>query len=103
MPRLRFGFRLNISLKFDTMLIKYDRLGSLGYTTNLLKDGCLACICPSYDKDTEMRTFLLEHCNRFCIYINNQNVTFGMVLGCNYALTHLRQVFQYSQPSLIVC
>ena len=30
-----------------------DGLCSFSYTTNLLKDGCLACIGSSYDKNAE--------------------------------------------------
>ena len=42
-----------------------------------------------------MRTFIsfLEHSNRFCIYIHNQDVTFGTV--GSYALTYLMHLFQY--------
>ena len=37
-----------------TMLVIYDGLCCLCYTTNLLKDGCLACISPSNDKDVKV-------------------------------------------------
>ena len=37
-----------------TILIIYDGLCPLCYTTNLLKDGCLACISPPNDKDAEV-------------------------------------------------
>ena len=42
-----------------------DRFCSLFYTTNLLKDGCLASIGSSYDKNAEMGTsiLILEHCD----------------------------------------
>ena len=36
-----------------------DGFCSLFYTTNLLKDGCLACIGSSYDKYTKMGTSVL--------------------------------------------
>ena len=37
-----------------TILVIYDRLCPLCYTTNLLKDGCLACISPPNDKDAKV-------------------------------------------------
>jgi len=37
-----------------TILVIYDGLCPLCYTTNLLKDGCLACISPSNDKDAKV-------------------------------------------------
>ena len=37
-----------------TILVIYDGVCSLCYTTNLLKDGCLPCISPPNDKDAEM-------------------------------------------------
>ena len=42
-----------------------DGLCSFFYTTNLLKDGCLASIGSSYDKNAKMRTSVLipEHCD----------------------------------------
>ena len=44
-------------------LMYNDRLCSLFYTTNLLKDGCLASIGSSYDKNAETGTSVLipEH------------------------------------------
>ena len=43
-----------------TLLVIYtDRLCSLCYTTNLLKDGCLASIGSAYDKDAKMGTSVL--------------------------------------------
>ena len=37
-----------------TLLVMYnDGFCSFPYTTNLLKDGCFACIGPSYDKNAE--------------------------------------------------
>ena len=48
-----------------TLLIIYDDgLCSLCYTTDLLKNGCLASIGPPYDKNAKMWTFVLfpEHC-----------------------------------------
>ena len=70
MPRFRFGLRINDSFEFNTVLIIYDGFGPLGYTTNLLKNCCLASISPSYDQDTKMRTFIsiLENCNGLSIY-----------------------------------
>ena len=47
-----------------TLLVTYnDGLCSLCYTTNLLKDCCLASIGSSYDKNAKMGTFVLlcEH------------------------------------------
>ena len=54
-----------------TILIIYDRLCSLLHTTDLLKNGCLACIGSSYDKNTKMGAFvsLLEHHCLWYIYI----------------------------------
>ena len=49
-----------------TLLVMYnDRLCSLFYTTNFLKDGCFACIGSSYDKNSKMGTSVLipEHCD----------------------------------------
>ena len=49
-----------------TLLVMYnDGLCSLCYTTNLLKDGGLASIGSSYDKNAKMRTSILlsEHCD----------------------------------------
>jgi hypothetical protein len=37
-----------------TIPVIHDRLYSLCYTTNLLKDGCLACISPPNDKDAKV-------------------------------------------------
>ena len=37
-----------------TIIVIYHGLCSLFYSTNLLKDGCLACIGPPHDKDTKM-------------------------------------------------
>ena|SRR6266550_998845 len=37
-----------------TILVIYDGLCCLCYTTNLLKDGCLACISPPNDKDAKV-------------------------------------------------
>ena len=37
-----------------TILVIYDGLCPLCYTTNLLKDGCLACISPPNDKDAKV-------------------------------------------------
>ena len=37
-----------------TILAIYDGLCPLCYTTNLLKDGCLACISPPNDKDAKV-------------------------------------------------
>ena len=72
----RCGFRCGIGISFElnTMLIKYDGLGSLCYTTDLLKNGCLPCISPSNDQYAKMRTIIsiLEHCNGFSIYIHCQ-------------------------------
>ena len=58
-----------LQLRLHTILVIYDRLCSLLYPTYLLKDGGFACISPSYDENTEMRTFVLfpEHHNLFCI------------------------------------
>ena len=43
-----------------TLLVMYnDGFCSLFYTTNLLKDGCLASICSSYDKNAKMGTSVL--------------------------------------------
>lgn len=73
-PRLQYGLRgrVNIGIEFNTLLIKYDGLGSSGYTTDFLEDCCLACICPSNDEDAKMRTviLLLEHCNSYMHYHN---------------------------------
>ena len=49
-----------------TLLVMYnDGICSPFYTTNLLKDGCLASIGSTYDKNTKMGTsvLILEHCN----------------------------------------
>ena len=37
-----------------TIIVMYDGLCPLCYSTNLLKDGCLACISPPNDKDAKM-------------------------------------------------
>ena len=65
------------SLRFQTLLtilVIYDGLGSLLYTTNLLKNGCLASISPTYNENTKMRTLVLflEHQNLFCIAYMNE-------------------------------
>ena len=66
---LRFMLRFMFRFMFNN-----DGLGSLCYTTNLLKNGCLACISPSYDQDAKMRTIIsiLEHCNGLFIYIHGK-------------------------------
>ena len=49
-----------------TLLVTYnDGLCSLCYTTNLLKDCCLASIGSSYDKNAKMGTSVLipVHCD----------------------------------------
>ena len=50
-----------------TILVMYNDSGfcSLFYTTNLLKDGCLASIGSSNDKNAKVGTSVLhlEHCN----------------------------------------
>ena len=49
-----------------TLLVMYnDGFCSLFYTTNLLKDSCLASIGSSYDKNAKMGTSVLipEHCD----------------------------------------
>ena len=43
-----------------TLLVMYNNgFCSLFYSTNLLKDGCLASIGSSYDKNAKMGTFVL--------------------------------------------
>ena len=37
-----------------TIIVIYEGLCPLCYTTNLLKDGCLACISPPNDKDAKV-------------------------------------------------
>jgi hypothetical protein len=37
-----------------TIFVIYDGLCCLCHTTNLLKDGCLACISPPNDKDAKV-------------------------------------------------
>ena len=49
-----------------TLFVIYDDgLCSLCYTTNLLKDGCLASIGSPYDKDAKMGTSVLfpQYCD----------------------------------------
>ena len=48
-----------------TILIKYDGLCPLCYSTNLLKNGCLACISPPNDKDAKVWASIAfpEDCN----------------------------------------
>jgi hypothetical protein len=55
-----------------TILIIYDRLCSLFCTTDLLKNSCLACIGPAYDKNTKTGTVvaLLEYFHILHICIN---------------------------------
>ena len=43
-----------------TLVVYNNRFCSLCYTTNLLKDGCLACISSSYDKNAKMGTSVLH-------------------------------------------
>ena len=52
-----------LTFEFNTILVIYDRLCPLFHTTNLLKDGCFSCICPSYDENSEVRALvsLFEH------------------------------------------
>ena len=54
-----------------TILIIYNGLCPLLYTTNLLQNSCLACISPSYNENTKMGTFklLLELHNLFHIQV----------------------------------
>ena len=54
-----------------------DRFCSLFYTTNLLKDGCLASICSSYDKNAKTGTSILnpEHCD--ILYMHSCKVNLG--------------------------
>ena len=57
---------IRIQWAFIQLTLMYnDGLGSLFYTTNLLKDGCLARIGSSYDKNAKMGTSVLipEHCD----------------------------------------
>jgi len=73
---LNFGNKLPLRLRLsgviiehNTILIIDDRFGSLSYTTDLLKNGGLASIGPSYDKNTEVGALvsLHEDLNMFCI------------------------------------
>ena len=53
-----------------TLLVMYnDGLCSLCYTTNLLKDSCLASIGSSYDKNAKVGTSVLfpEYCDILCM------------------------------------
>ena len=54
-----------------TILVIYDGFCSLCYTTNLLKDGCLACPSPSNDKNMKVwaQVFFPEHLNMCLIWI----------------------------------
>jgi hypothetical protein len=63
-----------------TLLVMYnDGFCSLFYTTNLLKYGCLASICSSYDKNAKMRTSVLipEHCDILYMYSCIEGKSFG--------------------------
>ncbi len=72
---LNFGkklpLRLTLGLKIEhsSILIIDDGHASLSYTTDLLKNGGLASIGPSYNKNTEAGAMisLLENPDMFCI------------------------------------
>ena len=62
-----------------TLLVMYnDRFCSLFYTTNLFKDGCLASIGSSYDKNAKMGTSVLipEHCDILYMCSSKRPVNF---------------------------
>ena len=83
-----------------TILIIYDRLCSLLHTTDLLKNGCLACIGSSYDKNTKMGAFvtLLEHLCLSYIYIYYVN----QILVETSAFANPLYVQQQSLPSFVI-
>ena len=68
-----------------------DRFCSLFYTTNLLKDGCLASIGSSYDKNAKMGTSVLipEFCNIHSC--KGQSISFSSERGIRM-LTHQMQL-----------
>ena len=62
-----------------TLLVTYSEgICSLYYTTNLLKDGCLACISSSYNKNAKRGASVLlpEVCDILHICICNDPVKF---------------------------
>ena len=74
--KVPLGQSLGLKIKHNTILIIDDRFGSLSYTTDLLKNGGLASIGPSCNKNTEVGTFvlLLEDPDMFrfhiCLQVN---------------------------------
>ena len=84
-----------------TLLVMYDDgFCSLFYTTNLLKDGCLASIGPSYDKNTKMGTFVLipEHCD--ILHMCSCKGAVNLISSEKTILTH-QQLHWRSLPSRI--
>ena len=71
---------IGLSSNLCTILVMYydDGLCSLCYTTDLLKDGCLASIGSSYDKNAKIGTYVLlpEHCNMLQMWSFKEPVNF---------------------------
>jgi hypothetical protein len=77
-------------IQLFTLLVTYnDGLCSLCYTTNFLKDGCLASIGSSYNKNAKMVTFVSfpEHCDIVHMCNCKEAVTMSFSGGDNI-LTH---------------
>ena len=87
-----------------TLFVKYnDGLCSLPYTTNLLKDGCLASIGPSYDKNAKVGTFVLlpEDCD--ILFMSGCKEPVKFVYRWDNILTHWMQVHSWLVKWKVVC
>ena len=96
--------KVNWAFNQLTLLVTYnDGLCSLFYTTNLLKDGCLASIGSSHDKNAKMATSILlpEHCNILHICNCKELVKF-IFWWRERDKTHQVQLPQQSLPSPIL-
>ena len=69
---------VNWTFKLTILVIYNDGLCTLCYSTNLLKDGCLACVSSSYDENAKIWTSVVlpELCDILHICICTDPVKF---------------------------
>ena len=84
-----------------------DGLCSLCYTTNLLKDGCLACISSSYDKNAKMGTSVLlsEICD-ICLMCSYKELSIcggGEIICLTYRVQVQQQFLMPFNTDVFTC
>ena len=84
-----------------TLLVIYnDGLCSLFYATNLLKDGCLASIGSSYNKNAKMGALVLLPEHGDILYMRNCKEPINFIFWRrDNILTYQVQLHQQSLPS----